>query len=635
MEAEWSSHTIPPDATPLGRARRRLLVMPGNSINSFLPRLRSVFYARFDESRGPEIAYQVPEGLIASSTGGFISNGTSPTPSGSSRASSILLPPDRSSEFRVKPSSRHRSSFSSNRTLLNFDDIYQYIIAQSPLCGRLVTCTAGIYKVLGFPVELLGNYERYFFRFNICFVFDASADLSCYEPIVRKVNRVLTACEEESSFLSSPDTSFKIHAILEQLYEDLNSYSETSIRIDNFNSIELKIFPFYPNPPPVNDWMVPVSLIKFENLMEQNWDLTMTKVCKYIDGTKHIARIAHLADCDIVLTRQAIAHLLYYQVIMIIDIFQYSNMYTLRKSIQWLGDEAHVKEECGPYVIKEGRSIPDWPKLLHLYSRMRPGKTVFEWMQDHDVRSLGIDVRRFASFGVIKGFLRRVHRWPMLTDEIQQQQQHPESKPITLPPSPSLLSSVRKRASSFSVALHSTSVRPRRRTSDVAPGFATVSVHSTSGTGTVSPPPRVAEASLGTLRSRAGLPPTSPQTIRVREPRRHSTTTPASLFEIAQALAVPTEPRLQHVVRPRLSRSPSSPVIKTQVNGAPPLSTPVLLSQPLAYPPSLVPLLDGEHHTDELCCRFNVGWPTLERWLVAVGEGSGDGDYGKVLIIYR
>jgi len=114
---------------------------------------------------------------------------------------------------------------------------------------------------------------------------------------------------------------------LEQLYEDLNSYSETSIRVDSFNSIELKIFPFYPNPPPVNDWMVPVALIKFENIMEQNWDLTMTKVrslqqplsvlivdhhqvCKYIDGTNHIARIAHLADCDIALTRQAIAHLL-------------------------------------------------------------------------------------------------------------------------------------------------------------------------------------------------------------------------------------------------------------------------------------------------------------------------------------
>jgi hypothetical protein len=40
---------------------------------------------------------------------------------------------------------------------------------------------------------------------------------------------------------------------------------------------------------------------------------------------------------------------------MTIDIFQYSNMYTLRKSIQWLADEAHVKDECGPFVIKEGK----------------------------------------------------------------------------------------------------------------------------------------------------------------------------------------------------------------------------------------------------------------------------------------
>lgn len=39
---------------------------------------------------------------------------------------------------------------------------------------------------------------------------------------------------------------------------------------------------------------------------------------------------------------------------MMIDIFQYSNMYTLKKSIQWLADEAHVKEECGPYVTKPG-----------------------------------------------------------------------------------------------------------------------------------------------------------------------------------------------------------------------------------------------------------------------------------------
>jgi hypothetical protein len=69
-----------------------------------------------------------------------------------------------------------------------------------------------------------------------------------------------------------------VHAILEQLYEDLNSYSETSIPIDQFNSIELKIFPFYPNPPPLEDWQVPLALINLSKRIEDNWDLTMQKV---------------------------------------------------------------------------------------------------------------------------------------------------------------------------------------------------------------------------------------------------------------------------------------------------------------------------------------------------------------------
>lgn len=128
----------------------------------------------------------------------------------------------------------------------------------------------------------------------------------------------------------------------------------------------------------------------------------MVKVCQFIDGTNHVARIAQLAECDLDLAREAISHLLFYQVIMIIDIFQYSNVYVLRKSIQWLADAHHVKEECGPYVTKPGREVPHWPKLLHLYSRFKPGKTVLEWMEEHDVLSVGVDVRRFTTFGVVK-----------------------------------------------------------------------------------------------------------------------------------------------------------------------------------------------------------------------------------------
>ncbi|KAJ3507271.1 hypothetical protein NLJ89_g6402 [Agrocybe chaxingu] len=364
--------------------------------DSFLPRIQSVFYAIFDTRQGPKIVYQVPEGLIAVPSAGpsSASNDNSSVPAtplteasfplptttrpgnglGSRTSSASLISPTEHRPGARKLSSPQKRSSSSQRTLFNFNDI-------------------SIHRIIGFPVELNGvNYERNYFRYNLCFVFDREADLSCYEPIVRKVSRVLKNCEEESAFLSSNQTSPAVHAILEQLYEDLNSYSETSIAIDQFNSIELKIFPFYPNPPQVKDWMVPLALINLTKRIEENWDLTMCKVCKFIDGVNHVSRIAHLADCDISLTRQAISHLLYYQVIMTIDIFQYSNMYTLRKSVQWLADESHVKDECGPYVTKPGRSIPDWPKLLHLYSRLKPGNTIYEWMKTYDVENLGIDI---------------------------------------------------------------------------------------------------------------------------------------------------------------------------------------------------------------------------------------------------
>ncbi|KIK30921.1 hypothetical protein PISMIDRAFT_86096 [Pisolithus microcarpus 441] len=409
---------------------------------TFLPRIHSVFYAIFDVKQGPKIVYQVPEGQVSSS----------PHPS-------------------------------SNRVLFNFNDISKYVIPSNPLCGRLVICATRNHHIIGFPVSILGSeYKRNYFRFNLCFVFERAADLSCYKPIVRKVGRVLAACEEESKFLSSSQSSLAMHAILEQLYEDLNSYSETSIPIDKFNSIELKIFPFYPNPPPVKDWQVPLALINLKSRVEDNWDLTVRKVCEHINGINHVRRIAQLADCDLQLTRQAVAHLLYYQVIMTVDIFQYSNMYTLRKNVQWLADEPHVKDECGPYVTKPGKPVPDWPKLLFLYSRLKPGKTVFEWMQGHDIHELGIDVRRFTSFGVIKGFLRRVHRYPPL-------------------------------------------VYSRRRT-----------------------------------------------------------------------------------------------------------SSPLILN-PL--PPELTPMLNGEHHTDELSTHFEVGWPLLQQWLTAIGGGKGNGDFGEVVMIYR
>jgi len=53
------------------------------------------------------------------------------------------------------------------------------------------------------------------------------------------------------------------------------------------------------------------------------------------------------------------------------------------------------------------------------------------------------------------------------------------------------------------------------------------------------------------------------------------------------------------------------------------------------YPTELLPLLDGQHHTDELAVRFEAAWPVLQSWLVAIGGGTNNGDFGTIHILYR
>ena len=95
----------------------------------------------------------------------------------------------------------------------------------------------------------------------------------------------------------------------------------------------------------------------------------------------------------------------------------------------------------------------------------------------------------------------------------------------------------------------------------------------------------------------------------------------------SETIAIPNASNLSNPSRPRLSRSPSSHNVilpGMQPGGA-----------GVVVPAELKDLLDGTRHTDELGVRFEVGWPSLEKYLVAIGGGKGEGDFGKIEIIYR
>lgn len=354
-----------------------------------------------------------------------------------------------------------------------------------------------------------------------------------------------------------------------------------------------------------------------------------------------------------------------------------------------------------------GNPIPDWPKLLRLYSRLKPGKTVFEWMEEHDVHQLGIDIRRFTSFGVIKvhsalppppqltnprtqGFLRRVHRWPVLLPPDPSQPQpevHPHSLPQPqLPLIPSTfprqrgesLSSMPPRFPPYNASppppdaaslLRPTPATAAHSSPDTAPSLPTTpqdTAHAATAL-TLTPAPAPAPAISATRRARrASAAEKVLEQLRSRDLHKSggsagvgagsgstggaSSSPRTSWIHFQQKDDAPLLPLPMHEKRSSESRRhsliapvgpPPSPVLKpaalpaTRPRPVWSPSAPQLSMGGAGYPPELLELLDGEHHTDELAVRFEAGWPVLEGWLVAAGGGAGDGDFGRVSIIYR
>jgi len=287
---------------------------------------------------------------------------------------------------------------------------------------------------------------------------------------------------------------------------------------------------------------------------------------------------------------------------------------------------------------------------------------VFEWMESHDVHEVGIDVRRFTSFGVIKGFLRRVHRYPVFIPESPTQPNRRRRQSFSS--TPAAATQFGGQLTSPQADSYEPFSRIRGRLPDVS--FA-VPVHAEASFGsstreagvTASAPRRIsaAEKVLEQLRSKTlqrsgsnttiGHPPSSefPEEVStagersIGRPRVNSDGRRHSVYQ--QSEVSNRDSRLLgygpvgsiSAGRPRPSRSPSAPMVP-QIHTSFSQGSGQSLYVP-APPPELISLLDGEHHTDELSTRFEAGWPLLQQWLAVIGGGRGDGDLGRVSIIYR
>jgi hypothetical protein len=219
---------------------------------------------------------------------------------------------------------------------------------------------------------------------------------------------------------------------------------------DDANTLNMKLFPYHPSPAPVRGWHVPVPKMKLADIVDPTWDLTLQKMIPYIDGVNDVRRIAWLSDVSLPLTQTALQHLLYYDTILLLDMFFFGSCYAPRPGIHdFIANKDGLVDECGGYVCLGGIKTGDSTRtgggnvsisttgrissnvtesqhaagpqrvsnyqLIKLMTTFCVGRSVMEWVKLHQDAGFPIlqliDVRRFVQFGVIKGLLYRVHKY--------------------------------------------------------------------------------------------------------------------------------------------------------------------------------------------------------------------------------
>ncbi|XP_076263040.1 nitrogen permease regulator-like 2 isoform X1 [Rhynchophorus ferrugineus] len=291
-----------------------------------------------------------------------------------------------------------------------FDSISVYIITKAELQKSTITVTLQDFKFLGFPVRIDNkNYARNAFHFNLCFVCDSDARTVQYESVVTKLSEYLMSMEIESSFLSIGQSKEKLSPLLEKVMEDLNTKGECAL-LQGPIATHLKVCQIRSDPNPVLDHQVPIFI---KELPPNQWDLTTQQVTPYINGFNHIARIASLSDVDNNLVKACVQNLVYYKVVALVPLFQYSNIYCTTPKLRTLAQDIDLQRRCLQYVARCNRQIPNLRDVFRTYAAMTRGTTIKDICNRFNMANMRINERKLVQFGVLEGLIRRVHKYPI------------------------------------------------------------------------------------------------------------------------------------------------------------------------------------------------------------------------------
>jgi len=391
--------------------------------------LKGIFYAHFHPSKGSEIKYQYPAECINAST---------------------------------------------------FNKCTNFIIPKENIVRQIFSWKLDRFKIKGYPNKICdANYERNELLFNLCLVFDEYSRTKAYDPLIIKLSEYLCTIEIENGFLSDQASSLQLPSILKNVFYDLNTSGQSILNVSLPRPIQrrstsqqnvsgrgsaaaragsrssltsgchsfirneaqggncaavlaVKVVEECAKPRCVGEEEVPV-LLKPEILtcLDQT-DLTSQRMLPHINGVDHISKISMITNIELNLALKCVENLMYYDIVKLVPIFQYSNVYVADdQGLNQLYLSAILKQKCAEYVCLDPALPVVLDDLFYLYSIFDGLKSVADVVHYHimphsdinkqssanskevTLKFPNIDLRRFVHFGVMHGILNRKHLYPV------------------------------------------------------------------------------------------------------------------------------------------------------------------------------------------------------------------------------
>jgi hypothetical protein len=244
-----------------------------------------------------------------------------------------------------------------------FETLSDYAIVGSHLSKKSIVVKTADIQFLSYSVAI--NNPKYFrntLLFSCGVVLERDAVIEPYEPLLRKLSSSLVALELEQEFLFKKNIKdMRLPQLLKDIFDSCKIHGEAFVEIDSANYLAIKLFSPVVQPRQIQEYEVPMLLYDTQLTANLPWDITLHHILPMIDGINYIKRIAELSVMDVDTVTKAVRTLLFYNCIIVTDIFRFNNVYQLYPDAsRRLLNEPNILQEIEQFAIVLPYNIHDY-----------------------------------------------------------------------------------------------------------------------------------------------------------------------------------------------------------------------------------------------------------------------------------